>query len=637
MKQLKTIALLALATLTCAEGAMAAPAPKAELKPSDTHAANAKENLPWVPPCTLARAVVEQLGRLAPQVKPVPNDKSFGAANGEAKVVVACGMTPDETYTYHRLLSNLGIDLLVFKGDEPPQKVVQELASRLKVSYRRDEAAKGLAYIFPDQGPKRDGVRLTINAATTPPRSVVPPVPAATAAKGVPAGAAAPIPSPTQAAARTAPQQPAPAATADRRSEDNLWELYLLAKASDPELGRSQARYQGSAADLDVVRAGLFPRVGTSFGLNYVDQSYSNVPPPAEPTQNLTLFGYDYSINASVPLLHFPTHYNIASAKAGVRGEEAGLTAAKQNLIVKLVDAYFGLLKARADEQIARGEIDRVRQALEQAQAFLKAGTGDIISVYEAQARLDSVIADLSRAESALRLAEQKLSSIVGKPVAAVPDYLPRQPGNPEPDDIEWWLTTMEERDPLIKQAREGLAGTELQTKAARAEYLPTIDAVAAYRISKGNQYPAQIETHTWQAGAAISVPLYSGGETKARIQRATANESERRYNLDQVREQRRENTKLTFFNLRYNLNIIRALEQKEASAKIQLDAVRKGRSIGTRTAIDLLNAEHDYSVAQRDLQNALYDNVVRMVQLKAAAGILGENDVVVAAGKGKS
>jgi outer membrane protein len=64
------------------------------------------------------------------------------------------------------------------------------------------------------------------------------------------------------------------------------------------------------------------------------------------------------------------------------------------------------------------------------------------------------------------------------------------------------------------------------------------------------------------------------------------------------------------------------------ASAEIQLDAVKNGRNIGTRNAIDLLNAEQSYSIALRDIKYALYDNFIKVLRLKSAAGILTEEDV---------
>ena len=172
-----------------------------------------------------------------------------------------------------------------------------------------------------------------------------------------------------------------------------------MAKASDPDLGRARSRYLGSQADTELARSALRPRVNADVGLSYIDQTSIT---RGTPSLQSTVLGFNYDVVASAPLLHFSSRFNLASAKAAERGEEAGVTATRQGLILRLTQAYFGLLKTQGDDVIARDEISRVKQALEQAQAFLQAGTGDIIAVYEAQARLDSVLADLNRSESSL-------------------------------------------------------------------------------------------------------------------------------------------------------------------------------------------------------------------------------------------
>lgn len=545
-------------------------------------------------PCTLARSVVKQQGLLDPRITMLPSGDAFAAANGDLKLVLACGLSSDEVYTYSRLLARSGIGLIAFKGDEAPDRVIRLVADRLGVPFRladpdaADNAAQ--TYIFPAKSPDARDLRITVNV----PGSV-----------------------------SSSPRRADPIDQA--AGAGGIRELYLLAAARDPELGRSQVLVVGSKADTDVVRSAYHPRVVGSLGISQIDQTVLNYSPG--PTQS-SVFGYTYDVTASMPLLHLPTRHNISAAVATTRGEEAGVLAARQNLIVRVADAYFSILRAKTDEHIARDELDKLQQILEQARAFLKAGTGDIIAVYEAQARLDSVIADLSRAESLLHLSEQKLSSIVGSPVRTVPDYLQLRPTEAEPDDLDWWLGTMERQDPQIQQAREGLTQTLEQTEAARADRYPVIDASAGYDVSKGAAFLPDVETRQWHVGATATVTLYSGGESAARIRRAVANQDERRYLLEATLEQRRENLKQSFFNLRDNVSLIKALKQRELSSEMQLKAVKKGRSLGTRTAIDLLNAEQAYSIAKRDLRNALYDNVVRIIQLKAAAGILEEVDL---------
>lgn len=413
--------------------------------------------------------------------------------------------------------------------------------------------------------------------------------------------------------------------TATEQLPASIWELYLSAKANDPALGRTEARVMSSQADSDVLLSTLMPHLDSGAGIKQAAQTYVNYTPT---DQNYNFTTVNYNVTARITVLHVPTLHSLSAAEAGINGDLAGVASARQNLIVKFTESYFSLLKAQTDVQIAMGEIKRLQQVLDQSQAFLKTGTGDIIAVYEAQSRLDGAIADLTRSESTLRLAEQKLTTVVGRNVTLIENYLPQHPKGPDPDNLDWWLATMEREQPVLRQAREGLNQSAEQKKAVKAEYLPILQANGGYDVSSGTALFPTAQTRQWYVGANISLPLYSGGETSAKLRRAVASESERRYMYDETRDQQRENAKQAFFNLRYNISLIKALEQKRSSAEIQLAAVSKGRTIGTRTAIDLLNAEQGYSMALRDYKYALYDNFIRSIQLKSAAGILVDADI---------
>ena len=406
---------------------------------------------------------------------------------------------------------------------------------------------------------------------------------------------------------------------------ETISDLYLSAKANDPVLARMEARVTGSKAESDLLLSGLLPHIDSSAGVKQISQALTNYTTHDE---NYDYTALNYNITASMTLLHASTIYSLSAAAAGLRVEQAGVAGARQNLIVKFTDSYFALLKAQTDMQIAQGEINRLKQVLDQSQAFLKAGTGDIIAVYEAQSRLDGASADLTKSESSLRLAEQKLSSIAGKPVTSVVNYLPQQPTGPDPDNLDWWVATMEKEQPAVRQAREEVDQAAEQRKAIKAEYLPILEASGGYDVNRGTAALPTAEVRQWFVGASISLPLYSGGETSAKVRRALASEEERRHLFDETMDQQRENVKQAFYNLSYNISLIKALEQKKTSAEIQLAAVKKGRKIGTRSAIDVLNAEQAYSIALRDYKYAQYDNMLRVIQLKSAAGILTEADV---------
>lgn len=125
--------------------------------------------VPASPPCTLARAIVEQLGLLAPPKKPQPNEESFTASNAGLTVVVACGLSLDEAYTYERLLEQQKTQLIVFSGKEPCRRVIESLSNRLGLSYKPSDpdAVRDLplTYIISAIGPDGQDVRLTIAPA----------------------------------------------------------------------------------------------------------------------------------------------------------------------------------------------------------------------------------------------------------------------------------------------------------------------------------------------------------------------------------------------------------------------------------------------------------------------------------------
>jgi outer membrane protein len=408
--------------------------------------------------------------------------------------------------------------------------------------------------------------------------------------------------------------------------ERDLLELFQLAKGKDPQLARAGARLEAARADKDIAWAAIFPRITANASIkqfwfhadNYNSQTLDGV-----------YTGYSYGIGGTLNFFNLPSYYQISVANAGIESSDYSIQATRQDLIVRLLTAYLGYLKAMADEKLYKDELSRMGKVHEQAQAFLSAGTGDIIAVYEAKARMDSAAADLVKAEAQRKMAQQQLSSLTGVTVDAIKDIAVGNPTGPQPAELEWWIDTMWQRNPSLLQARKDLQQAEANSKATVAGHYPTIQGYGGYTDDKGSTFHPKLETRQWYGGIGLNVTLYSGGETSARTQRARAGETERRAMLDDVQDQGIKRLKESYLNLKYNQSLVEAYRRKHESAELQLKAVQKGRSIGTRTAIDVLNAEQTFSVSQRDLAAALYDNMQRRLELKAAAGILAESDLM--------
>ncbi len=407
----------------------------------------------------------------------------------------------------------------------------------------------------------------------------------------------------------------------------DLPSLYRLAKAKDPVVGRAEARLDASRADQEISLSALLPRINANAGSRHFWHTVLNYSTETTAIDG-SYVGFNYSIAGQMPIFNLPAALQLSASDEGAKSADAGTEVARQDLVVRLVNAYVALLKAKADEKLYRDEVNRVNKILEQAHAFLKAGTGDIIAVYEAKARLDSASADLIKTESQLRIAEQNLSSLTGITVTNVMDITITEPVGAQPNEMSWWIETMQKQNPAISQAKSDLAQAGYYSSANRSGHLPTVQLTGGYTVDKGSTFLPEVETKQWYIGASVSLPIYSGGETVARTRRAVAGETERRYMYEDVVDQNTKRLKEAFLNLQYNISLAEAYKRKFESAELQLKATQKGHSIGTRTAVDLLNAEQSFAVSRRDLANVLYDNILRRVELKSAAGILGEGEL---------
>lgn len=405
-----------------------------------------------------------------------------------------------------------------------------------------------------------------------------------------------------------------------------LMDLYGKAVAKDTKLGQATAYRDASNADQSLALSALLPKVSMNAMQRTINHSVDNY---SSTNLDGNYQGSSLNLSGQLPLLNPSLFLQLSAAGAGVRGAEASLFQAHQDLMVRLSKGYLQLLKATVDAGIYQDDIARLQKIHEQARAALQAGTGDIIAVYEAKARVESARADAIRAQSVKRLACQELSSLTGVPITTIADINLSDAIHHTTDTIEWWVSEGHKHNHSVIQAREELEQATFTVKANKATHLPTLQLISGYSYEKGSTFIPELITRQWYAGVSLSVPIYSGGETVARTERAVAGETERRFLYASARDQVQKAVEEAYLNLEYNVNLIQAYKEKLEATTMQLTAVRKGYSIGTRTILDQLNAEQAWSVSKRDYDTARYDNLLRWLELRAASGTLAVADLL--------
>ena len=405
----------------------------------------------------------------------------------------------------------------------------------------------------------------------------------------------------------------------------DIYQCYQAAVKTDPALARAEALLDAAMARRPLARSKLLPK---ATGEAEVSTRSVRIKGFLPYTIDDDFIHDSYSISLQQSILNGPAWADLHAADQDIRSAEAALWAARQDLISRVVDAYFAVLKARADARVARSDRERLKRVYDQAQRFLERGTGDIVSVYEAKARLDAAKAQVISADNAVRIAAQELERLTHTPIGRLRDVKDEiRCLLPEPDNMDAWVKAALKHQPLLAQARAQLLATEHLVEKAKRERWPRVDLYAARTFVRGEMLP-DTRMGEWVAGLRVTMPFFLGGGLRAKVKEALGVALAAKHELQDVEDRVALAAREAFLNLRNSVSQVQAARQAVKSARISLDATQKGYEVGTRTVVDVLDRVTDYDNALRRYNLALYGHIRARVRLKQAAGLLSEKDV---------
>ena len=290
------------------------------------------------------------------------------------------------------------------------------------------------------------------------------------------------------------------------------------------------------------------------------------------------------------------------------------------------------MLYAQESLAAVRANKQAITQQLELAKKSFEVGTVTITDAHEAQSRYDLASAQEIAAENDLEVKRYALRVIVGKDPGALHRLKARAILNPpQPASMDQWVEAAE-KDSFVVQAQEAaaeIAAREIERN--RAGHYPTVDVVANYgkNVSIASATTSgNLEATPRNIALQLNVPIFQGGLVNSKTREAVANREAARAGLDGARRTAVLNARQSYLGVVNGLAQVRALEAALISSTSALESNKLGYEVGVRINIDVLNAENQVHVTQRDLAKARFDTLMAQLKLKAAVGALSETDL---------
>jgi len=405
----------------------------------------------------------------------------------------------------------------------------------------------------------------------------------------------------------------------------DLKQVYQAALEQDANIRASRAAADSGRERLPQARAGLLPQVSASAGRNNnnLDTTAPNI--LGNPvTTNDQYFSDNRTLQVRQPLINMQRWLQFQQAKSVVEEVEANLDRDLQNLVVRVAGAYFETLMADEQLDLVLAQKKTYTALVDAAQKGFAAGSGTRTDIDDAKARLDMATAQELEARQNQDLTRRQLELLVNQPVKQIArlnvSALKLLP--PEPANLDEWTRKAEQASPEIKAVQARLEAARREVSKAQAGHFPTLDAVAQWSNS-GSENITRVNSRyeNKTIGLQLNIPIYSGGYVNSTIRQAVAEQTRTEESLEALRRDLGVRVHKEYRGVSEGVMRVRALEQAARSAEQMMKSTQMSQKAGSRTQLDVLNAQQQYTLALRDLAQARLVYLLSKVRLSSLVG----------------
>jgi len=434
--------------------------------------------------------------------------------------------------------------------------------------------------------------------------------------------------------------------TAASAQAEDLKSVYERALANDPQIREADALRRAAREARPQAWAAILPQISGSASKTRADTTSSGQFPQEQrlPTGQTVVLNFlssstsepetdRWSLDLRQSLISWDNWVAIKRASRQVAQAEADFQAAEQQLIVRVAEAYFNVLAAQDTVDAQSSALEAISRQLEQAEKRFEVGLIAVTDVQEAKAARDSAAAAVIAAKRQLASTEELLREITAEKYAELAKPGESMPlKSPEPADEAQWVERSMEQNLALVSSRLAAEIARDNVRAAFGGHLPELDLVASksnteqsspINFSSGNVGLRTSDSDDESYSLQVTMPIFSGGATQSRVRQSEFQWRAARERLTRVSRQTERQARDAYLGVISEISRVNALRQALESNQTALKATEAGYEVGTRTAVDVLEARRSLTQAQTNYSRSRYDYILNVLRLRFASGTL--------------
>ncbi|MDA9779542.1 TolC family outer membrane protein [Amylibacter sp.] len=303
----------------------------------------------------------------------------------------------------------------------------------------------------------------------------------------------------------------------------------------------------------------------------------------------------------------------VDAAKYTVLAERELLIKAEQDNLLKAITVYMDLRQAQANLELAENNIKVIEEQLRAANNRFEVGEVTRTDVSQTKARLALAVSNVETRKAILTGKSASYLLVVGENHG----NLSTPPKHPEiPNTFSKAEKIAIKNHPRILAARLQLKVSEYRIDASRGIFNPTI--IGSITSKTGTSISSS-------TGATIqaTIPLFNSGNLRSKKRAAINDKKISKHALDIALLTTRSNLQIYHSSWLAAVAAIKASKAQIEASQIAFEGMREESKLGSRTTLDVLDAEQELLSARSNLVTALRDEQVQAYNVLSEMGQL--------------
>ncbi len=308
------------------------------------------------------------------------------------------------------------------------------------------------------------------------------------------------------------------------------------------------------------------------------------------------------------------------AAKHVIQAQNASLLETQQNVLSATAEAYMNVLRDQGLLLLSQKNQNVIKEQLRATRDRFEEGSVTKTDVKQAEARLAGAEADVIQLIGQLDSSRAVFKQVIGVHPTSLETatIIPKLPMT-----LTESLSIAEKGAPAILTAQALKDAQEENVDAVSGELLPQVFFNASY-TETDDPLPGLVDDSSETFVEIVAtIPLFQAGSVRSRIREAKQTAFQRRLQITEVKRQVEQQVISSWRTFESAKAEIRARRTQVEAATIASEGVSIEAAEGSRTVLDVLDADQELLDAQVDELVAVRNQVVAAFNLAAVLGLL--------------